>query len=1140
MAMLSDPDIAPSYRGAAIGEIPPPAPSREIKPTTHLVSDTLPCGIRYYILPHDKPKDAVELRLLVRVGSIMEDEDERGLAHFLEHMGFKGTENYAQYELVKQLQTLGISYGPDLNASTNQLETSYQLSTTLTEDLSKLRTALTVLREWAFYMRISELDVTEEKSVINAEYQSKQGVSQRLLHKYWASIFDSGVDDVGNRIARRMPIGIPEVFLNTSASKIKHFYEKWYHPDNMAILVVGDFAPRIDTIRSLVHDIFACVTPRDGPVFDQSLRHLKLPTHHCSDSAIALHDKELTLSQLSFEFFLPCPSEPTYGFLKADIVRRLICSVVDRRLHMIWTGNCPFYGAGSDSSSNNSTPPFIAAGISMRQIVRGLMCIGLTVTVPPGADASASIAAIDTAIRALLLEMKRFEVHGITDAELHTAKHKWEMYFAEQRDHSTVDSRTIVSDLSNHVLCDHKTIFEHPKIEASIALECMHSLTKKDLEAGLSCLDMHLDEKASQMYYGSVDCGRFRVICSQIPTKKDDEVRVSEDDLMSSLRRIRAEVGGITPEPWSSVTQLLPADIFDAAHLALYGPDQSIARVASSDSTSVFARRRPSSTDLDLMRSSLHPALDSGCMPGCSCCAAVGSLTSSSAAGPLLCAEIPTSPATAASDASKVVQEEVFESINVHRVTLSNGIQVLLRWMPKGAPNKISMQGFALGGGTELTEAEEHMMCNLDSIAEQSGYRGRNYIDDEPDSSFSLSGIEVVNLQSSMKTYVNTQRHFNHRGIGGSCPASNFELMLAFTALKLTSQHISKAVVEKTITSLRTRLEHQHQTPDEIFMERSRVLTCGDVDICRPYNLQVIDQLTDELAERIYSKAFLRDPTEFLFVMVGDLPSMSEVKLMLDEYLGHLKPNEEIKSRYGPWVNQSPDSTVPFTRMPGVFPSECISETMCLRKAEKSSVILAFRHDVNIADAAMRNINVLLDGTCRAVEIKLLDYLRIQLGKVYNVVVDYSRNSLGEFSLISIGFHCDKNDCNLIEEAVLSVLELLKQEGPSQESLDGIRESSLKAFARDAESSSHWLFWILESAKDLAFMRHCAEATGGEDAVAALPSLETLVCRRSINKPDIITSTLTVDVIRESIRECFGGPYVTLRLFPSTEAEAAI
>lgn len=422
-------------------------------------------------------------------------------------------------------------------------------------------------------------------------------------------------------------------------------------------------------------------------------------------------------------------------------------------------------------------------------------------------------------------------------------------------------------------------------------------------------------------------------------------------------------------------------------------------------------------------------------------------------------------------------------------------------------------------------------MSNLDAIAEESGFRGASYSEDEPDFSFSLSGIEVINLQSSMKTYVSTQRHYNHRGIGGSCPASNFELLLAFTALKLTSQHISKAVVEKTVASLRAGLENQHPTPDELFIERARVLTCGDVDICRPYNLGTIDQLTAELAEKLYSKAFMRDPTEFLFVMVGDLPPLSEVKSMLEEYLGPLKPSKEISSRYGPWVASSPESGTPFTRMPVSFPTECISETMCLRKAEKSSVLIAFRFEIDITQAAIENIDVLLNATCRAVEIKLLDYLRIQLGKVYNIIVDHSRYSLDDFSLISIGFHCDMNDCNLIEEAVLSVLELLKQEGPSQESLDGIRESALKAFRRDVESSSQWLFWILEASKDLAYIKHCARAAD-EDTRRQLPTLEALVAQRSICKPEIVSRVLTVDVVKESIRKCFSGPFVTLRLFP--------
>jgi hypothetical protein len=466
--------------------------------TPHLKAGTLACGVKYYVLGNaEKPTDSVELRLIVKVGSLMEEQGEQGLAHFIEHLGFKGTENFAKYEIVRFLQSLGISYGADLNASTHLLETTFQLSTDVNDGLTNFQHAVSILKEWAFHMRIDEHDVTEEKSVINAEYVAKQGLSERLLKKYWTAVFD----DPSNpdcRLAKRMPIGIPEVFMNTNAKQIREFYEKWYTTDNMAVVVVGDFQgdeERVSGVVSVLVDVFKSVPLRSrgnsltcgastttdvaaaattaaataaavaatiGTTTTATTTttaaavpkpYLQLPTHHSRDTYVALSDKELSVAQISFEFFSPCPASSTTGYLREDIIRRLICSVYDRRLHSIASGQCPFY-AGS--------PPFISAGISIRQIVRGLQCFGLTATLDSegSEDSDTEVMKARRAMGSLLTEMKRFSMHGATEDEFSAAKNKWEMLFSDQRDHTMPDAKAITADLVNHILCNENTIFQ--------------------------------------------------------------------------------------------------------------------------------------------------------------------------------------------------------------------------------------------------------------------------------------------------------------------------------------------------------------------------------------------------------------------------------------------------------------------------------------------------------------------------------------------------------------------------------------------------------------------------------------------------------------------------------------------------------
>ena len=171
-----------------------------------------------------------------------------GLAHFVEHLGFKSTKSFASYELIKALESLGLAYGPDLNASTHLHETKYRLTNlSIDDEWKQLQLGLQILYEWAFQMNISETDVEEEKQVILAEYRAKMGLSQRLLDSYWPQIFGET-----SKISQRFPIGLPEIFMNVKFTELRKFYEKWYIPNNIAIIVTGDFESHIDLVESFI------------------------------------------------------------------------------------------------------------------------------------------------------------------------------------------------------------------------------------------------------------------------------------------------------------------------------------------------------------------------------------------------------------------------------------------------------------------------------------------------------------------------------------------------------------------------------------------------------------------------------------------------------------------------------------------------------------------------------------------------------------------------------------------------------------------------------------------------------------------------------------------------------------------------
>jgi hypothetical protein len=260
-------------------------------------------GLSLYVEGNSKPSSTIEFRLVVKVGSLVEvkqdiitiitepsdmiltwneslasafssceqEEHERGLAHFLEHMAFKGTKSFDTGELIKSMEKIGVHYGQHLNASTGQEQTVYKLTVPVggssshheeeegapTESSEKKDSkkkeqegkqqrraakrervvlALTVLQEFASSMRISDADVETERRVIEEERRSKSGASKRLLETYWPKVFGSN-----SKHATRFPIGLSEVVTTCKAETLRLFYKKWYRPDLMAVVVVGDF-----------------------------------------------------------------------------------------------------------------------------------------------------------------------------------------------------------------------------------------------------------------------------------------------------------------------------------------------------------------------------------------------------------------------------------------------------------------------------------------------------------------------------------------------------------------------------------------------------------------------------------------------------------------------------------------------------------------------------------------------------------------------------------------------------------------------------------------------------------------------------------------------------------------------------------
>src|SRR4051812_24855217 len=241
---------------------PSPAPSKAEPLSAPLPVDpkvkigTLPNGIRYYIRKNAKPEKRAELRLVVNAGSVLENDNQLGLAHFVEHTAFNGTTHFAKNDLVKYLQSIGVRFGADLNAYTGFDETVYILPIP-TDTARIVDQAFTILEDWSHGQVFDSTEVVNERPVVREEWRLGKGAGERMMHQ-WLPVALRG-----SLYAERLPIGNEQSIMSATPARVGGFYRKWYRPDLEAVIAVGDFNPA--TIEAQIKKHFAAIPKPVNP-----------------------------------------------------------------------------------------------------------------------------------------------------------------------------------------------------------------------------------------------------------------------------------------------------------------------------------------------------------------------------------------------------------------------------------------------------------------------------------------------------------------------------------------------------------------------------------------------------------------------------------------------------------------------------------------------------------------------------------------------------------------------------------------------------------------------------------------------------------------------------------------------------------
>ena len=297
---------------------------------------TLPNGLRVAWVHNGEPKKRSYLRLHVDVGSLAEEDDERGLAHFLEHMAFNGTKNHPADSLVEWFQRHGMSFGADTNASTGFSQTVYQID--LPEsDRKSLAEGLAVLRDFADGMLLEQKEIDKEKGVIDAEERERDSPQYRTLEKTLRVQFS------GTRVPERLPIGRKEVRDAFTSESVRRFYSKWYRPENMTLVLAGDLADEDPDalVATAFGDMARPATPSAGE-----------PAAGTPDMAHRFYtvaEKEIPYVQIGVQLARPWAERPdSRAQWRADLPVAFARSMLNLRFaELSKRKDAPFLGAGS-------------------------------------------------------------------------------------------------------------------------------------------------------------------------------------------------------------------------------------------------------------------------------------------------------------------------------------------------------------------------------------------------------------------------------------------------------------------------------------------------------------------------------------------------------------------------------------------------------------------------------------------------------------------------------------------------------------------------------------------------------------------------------------------------------------------------
>lgn len=399
-------------------------------------------GLTYYIRHNGWPEHRANFYIAQKVGSLQEDESQRGLAHFLEHMCFNGTEHFADNNVIRYLETLGVRFGADLNAYTSIDQTVYNIDNVPTTRQSALDSCLLILYDWANALTLAPKEIDKERGVIHEEWRLRSSASQRMLERSLPTLYP------GSKYGQRMPIGLMSVIDNFKYQELRDYYEKWYNPENQGIIVVGDVD--VDHTEQMIKKLFGAIkaTPGAGKVVDEPVPDNAQPI------VVIEKDKEQANNVVQIMLkhdAVPDSLRSTLMYMVSEYVKALGESMLNARFNeAVQKADCPYIGASSSDGNYifAKTKDAFTVGVAPKE--------GQT----------------EVALTAALEEVRRATEYGFTATEFERARQ--DALSSLEKQYSNRDKRTnsqLYSQIIDHFLSN----------EAMPSIDLKYSILKQVL-----------------------------------------------------------------------------------------------------------------------------------------------------------------------------------------------------------------------------------------------------------------------------------------------------------------------------------------------------------------------------------------------------------------------------------------------------------------------------------------------------------------------------------------------------------------------------------------------------------------------------------------------------------------------------------